>query len=433
MEKSFKPLMDIDFGKIVSEGAVNAKTTTGKELFEKYSGYMMNNSANCSVVNNFIKEANNYRYDSAIVEALDTISNTINENKFSWKLATAVEVVESNNSRYNSINRNACSQVRSLLENKEEDEVVRYVKSGALKNVMFVESLRQVVKQIYNDNASIIETSNFKISTPVSYTELKDDTLYFLSENRLFSINKEKELLEHAQPKSIGLSENFWFINSIINRGELTSDESYRFLIESKNVEYIVKEQGKVTKISEGKEVELTVDEMRENNRIFCSVMLPKQKMQLSEALEGIARLSESFDNVMQLDNVKFITTAQGKNLSICEGENAINVTLYPNAIVTGARVYGQSITKTFDKIHEAVDFVKQNTKVDLTNIYSDRIVKEAEESQYGDIENAKKAIQESAMAERRAKVEALTEKYKNDPAMLMVLSKIATELNALM
>lgn len=431
MEKCFKPLMDMDFGKIVSEGAVNAKTTTGKELFEKYSGFMMNHSVSISAVNQFVREANQHRYDSAIVEALDVIATIINNNKFSWQLSTAVEVVESNNSKYNSLNRSACSQVHDLLEGKNEEEVVKYVKSGALKNVMYVESLRKVVKQIYNDNAAIVETSNFKITTPVAFTETKDDTLFFLSENRVFSIDKNRDLKEHPQPKSIGLSESFWSINNIMSRGKL-EDDMFRFIIEGKNVEYQVKEQGKVTRISEGKAVELTVDEMRENNRIFCSVMVPRQKMMLSEDLENIAKLSEQFDNVLELDNVKFITTVQGKNLSVCEGENAVNVTLYPNSIVAGHRVYGQSATRTFDKIQEAIDFVSRNTRVDLTSLYSDRLVKEAEEDQYSDIETTKESIQKASIAERKTKVEELTEKYKNDPAMLMVLSKIATELNAL-
>ena len=59
-----KILAELEFGSIINE--VQAQTQTGAELINKYKAFLMANESTFALVNNFIKEAQNCRYDNGV-------------------------------------------------------------------------------------------------------------------------------------------------------------------------------------------------------------------------------------------------------------------------------------------------------------------------------------------------------------------------------
>ena len=143
-----KILAELEFNRILNEAG--AQTQTGAELINKFRVFLMSNEATCELVNAFIREAQNCRYDNGVNMVLEEVSNYILDNKTLWALASAVESVNRNTYSYNYLNRNAAKQVEKVLE-MEEDEAVKYIKAGALKNVMYCEAFRNIIQQVYKD------------------------------------------------------------------------------------------------------------------------------------------------------------------------------------------------------------------------------------------------------------------------------------------
>ena len=79
-----KILAELEFGSIINE--VQAQTQTGAELINKYKAFLMANESTFALVNNFIKEAQNCRYDNGVNYILERLSDYINLNKTSWAL-----------------------------------------------------------------------------------------------------------------------------------------------------------------------------------------------------------------------------------------------------------------------------------------------------------------------------------------------------------
>ena len=151
---------ELDFSSIIGESM--AQTQTGAELLSKYNSYLLVNEASCALVNSFVKEAALHTYDNGINEALTTVAEYINANKASWALATACESINANTASHNYINRNAAKQVEKLLE-MDETNVVKYVKNGALKNVMFCEAFRNIAKQIFKETPMVEAAADYVV------------------------------------------------------------------------------------------------------------------------------------------------------------------------------------------------------------------------------------------------------------------------------
>ena len=83
---------DLNFAQKLN--ACEAVTESGKECLKNYRGYCFNNYVTCGLVNNFIKEAQNYSYDSGMMSILESVKSYILENNISWKLASACEAIE---------------------------------------------------------------------------------------------------------------------------------------------------------------------------------------------------------------------------------------------------------------------------------------------------------------------------------------------------
>lgn len=420
--KTFDLLAKLDFGKIIAESIANNKTQTGRELLEKYSAICMKSAVSCGLVNNFLKEAKNYMYDEAVFEAVQKINQPLNENRVSWALATACESINANTSKYNYINRTAAEHVMDLLEGRGEEEVVNYIKAGALKSDMFCESIRNIVKQVYKDQTIVVETSNYTCVHPVSYVEINEGKTYFALGKRVFSMDEENNVNECHKGEA-NVSSKFAFLNEMLNSTSYDGKGAFTYTLKANNpIQYQISESGSITRIMNEKEETMTVEAFRENNRLFLMTVNPARRNDTARVLEGLAILAENFDSVVLVEEVSFFTTSRGKQFMIIEGANGINFT------VPGR----DGFTKNYTSIVEALNDIKTIVKLDLTNLYEDRINAEFEAKSAAEQAEVTESLEAAGLQERREKIAMLTEAYKNDPATLAVLSRIALELNEL-
>ena len=77
---TFKLLKDLNFAEKLN--AHEAVTESGKDFLKNYRGYMFQNAATCSIVNNFIKEAKAYAYDKGLMNILPPVTFPITSHNF---------------------------------------------------------------------------------------------------------------------------------------------------------------------------------------------------------------------------------------------------------------------------------------------------------------------------------------------------------------
>lgn len=408
-----KILAEMEFASIIS--GANAQTQTGAEMLNKYKAHVMANESSCALVNSFIKEASNCRYDNGVNETLSIVADYINQNKTSWALASACESINNNNKSYNYINRNAAKQVEKLLE-MNEDDVVKYIKAGALKNVMFCESFRNIAKQVYKDNPMVEATADYTKVTPISIIENVGDGVCFEVAGNLYKMGDDKTIQEANWNE---VSNTFKTISSLLESNMVEVD-SHTITVKAPNATYEISEADKVKKIGKEGANDFTIDQLRENNRLVLMTANPRHKNQLAGILEAVALVCENYDSIANMDNVSIYTTKNDKFVVIEAGVN-----LYATLLASNRH----SKWTVNENAIEALSFIKSKTNVTLSDNYS-KLVEEAvavaDEEEKTRIAEELKAQEQQSYKER---IEALTEKFKNDPVKLAVLSKLAQEL----
>lgn len=409
-----KTLAEMEFASIISEAT--AQTQTGAELINRYKSYVMSHDITHSLVNNFVREASNCRYDNGVVEALEIVADYINLNKTSWALASTCESLNANNSSYNYINKNfAVKQVEKLLE-MNEDDVVKYIKAGALKNVMFCEEFRNIAKQVYKDNPLVEATAEYVRRTPVSLVENVGDGVCFQVKGQLFKIADDKTIQE-AQAKEV--SNTFRIISQLLESQYVTIDE-HAIEVKLDNATYEVSESGNVKRIGKDGEKVMTVEQLRENNRLMLMTANPRFRNQLAGILESVALLVENYDSVVNLDNVAIYETKNDTFMVIESGTNIYSTLLRSN------RHPKWTIN---ENVIEALSFIKTKTNVTLNESYDEAVAKCMEEMDEEHHAKIEAELKEEKMNSYKERIEALTEKFKNDPVKMAVLSKLAQDI----
>lgn len=418
MNSVYKTLVKLDFPTILFEAS--AQTTTGQDLINKYKKACMMGETTCAMVNNFIREAKDFTYDSGVAEALGRVSDVLNANKYSWAISSACESIQANKSTYNYLARNAAEKVMPILE-MEEDEVVQYIKSGAFKSVMHVEQFRNIAKSIYKDQPIVEYIDNFKASRPISMVEDNEDVIFFEVLGNIYKI--QDKLLYEAKANEV--SDTFITISQLLESNMVSLDTvNETVTLNFGNKKYEVSNQDEVTLISGDNKKVMTASQLRENNNLYISA-LPNTASKYNQAavLEALAKLVENFDKVHVMDNV-YVIESQFDKFFIIENDGKAVV----KSIVSGHNV---RLNEAGD-ITEVLNTVKKQTKVDLTEKFSEAIGKNIRDAEETEAKQIQESLEESQNDQRRQKIAELTQRYKNDPAKLAVLSKIASELNAL-
>ena len=402
-------LADIDFQRIIGESM--AQTQTGAELLNKYKSFLLVNEASCTLINNFVKDAAQHTYDNGVNEALTEVAEYINDNKASWALASACESINSNKSSYNYINRNAAKQVEKLLE-MDEQNVVKYVKNGALKNVMFCEAFRNIAKQIFKETPMVEATAEYTKTTPVSFVESVGDGLCFAIEGKIYKIDDDKNITESTSNE---VSNTFRVIATILE-SNCTEIDGHSINVKAGNATYTISEENKV--VREGKE--MTTSELREHNRLVLMTANPRHRTQLAGLLEGIALIAENYEHIANMDNVSIYQTKNDKFIVI-EGADK----LYASLLASNRHPQWTINENAVD----ALSFIKTKTNVNISENYSDMVKNHIETVSEKEQETIKQELHEQELQSYKERIEILTEKFKNDPTKLAVLSNIAQEL----
>lgn len=427
MKTVFKPLAELDFANLLNESF--ADTNTGTALINKYRQYLMNNSSSCQTVNAFLAEAKQCMYDGGIARLANEIANTVNENKVSWQLATACEAINSNRSSYNYLNRNAAATVEKLLEQNEEN-VVKYIKAGALKNVMFCESFRNIANSVYTDKQTVI-TEEYTAVKPVSYVEENEGIRYFEVLGNIFCVENN----EIKESNASEVSGDFLTISRLLESNIANFDaNTEKLTVDMGNATYeiYVNEDGctKCTRTAKKKDKDVKNESitfsdeyaLREHNRLVVGATAYSQRKNVEESLEAIARAFEHFENFVLLDNTQIVESKNDKFVVI---ENADHALAY---LVRSNHNTGWKVNTT---IVEALDFIKKNTNLNIAKDYKKNIDEQIAKTEEESAKQIQESIKRDEFAARRNKIEMLTEKYKDDPATLAVLSKIAESLNS--
>lgn len=418
MTNSMKILAGLDFSTLIAEST--ASTATGSELLNKYKSYCMMKETSCGLVNGFIREAGNCRYDNGVAKVLETVADYISLNKTSWALATACENINSNAASYNYLNRNAAKQVESLLE-MDEENVVTYIKSGALKNVMFCEAFRNIAKQVFKDNPMVEATAEFTVSHPVSFTENVGDGFCFEVLGTLYKMDSDKNVQECSWKE---VSNTFRTISSLLE-SNLAQVSNGDIEISVGRFTYTVTEAGKCKKCKKNAdgtctESELTVDQLREDNNLIVKMADPRQRTRVAGILEALALMVENYDLVANLDVVSVYETKNDKFVVIEAGDNLYSTSIFSTR--------NPKWTVNED-IMKSIDFIKSKTNVSLNERYKEKIQEHVAKAAETEKENIQAELQKTTLESYKERIQALVEKFKDDPTKLAVLAKIAENM----
>lgn len=409
-----KILAEMDFGTII--GLSEATTATGSEILNKYKSHLMANESTCGLVNNFVREAAQCRYDNGVNKVLEAVADYIQCNKTSWALATACESILNNKSSYNYLNRNACKHVENLLEMQEED-VVKYIKAGALKNVMYCESFRNIAKQVFADQPIIESNAEFTTIHPVSLVENVGDGICFQIGGVVYKICENSLIMESSWNE---VSNTFKTISQLLESNISEIDQSM-ISVKVGAVEYQIVEEGKVIRIGKDNTLELTVEQLRDNNRLMVTATNPRHRNQMAATLEAIALTCENYNHVVNLDNVSIYCTNNDKFLIIESGENLYATLLNSN----------HSAKWTINEnVMDALSFIKTKTNVSLSENYKEMIEKHIETVSEEEKAQMEADLMTQEIQSYKDRIASLTEKFKNDPTKLAILSKLAQEVN---
>lgn len=405
-----KIIAEMGFGSIIGEST--SQTQTGSELLNKYKSHLMANESTCALVNNFVKEASMCMYDNGVNRVLEAVTDYIRSNKTSWALATACESIRSNNSSYNYLNLNACKQVEKLLE-MEEDDVVKYIKAGALKNVMYCEAFRNIAKQVFKDQPIVEAHVDYTIAHPISITEYMGDGVCFEVNGTLYKIDEDKNIMEANWSE---VSNTFKTITQLLE-SDITSVDNFEINVKVGNAEYIIKEENKVTRKGIDSTLEMTVEQLRDNNRLMINATNPRFKNQMAATLEAIALTCENYSHIVNMDNVSVYTTNRDKFVVIESGSNIYATLLNSN----------HSAKWTINEnVIDALSFIKTHANVNISEHYKETVEQHLEQSTIDEREQIEKNLQDQKTNSYKERIANLIEKFKNDPVKLAVLSKLA-------
>lgn len=402
----YKKLVDLGFSDLLFEA--KAQTNTGDNLLKNFRSYVMVNPTTCSVVNNFIKEAKKCLYDSGVNEVYSAVCEFINDNKYSWSLASVCE-----SSKKDYLTRNAIEKVQPLLEMNEND-IVAYIKSGALKSVMYNESFRNIARSVYRDQPILEYVDNYQSIHPISFVEKTEDNTFFEVLGNIYKINDDGV----CEAKRNEVSNDFIYISNLLESNLIKFDGDTLTLTLNENTKFEVNEQGKCTRTIKENKTELTIEQLRESNDLYLRTVANRK--QTATILECFAKIVENFDNIVILNNANIITTSNDK-FYLIEDANGSYI----------KSVYSKNNQKWDYKgnILECVNLAKKYAKVNLSNNYEDSIEEAVKETSDRESKMIKENLEREDVAKRKRKVEELTARYKNDPVRLQMLSKIANEL----
>ena len=168
-------------------------------------------------------------------------------------------------------------------------------------------------------------------------------------------------------------------------------------------------------------EKEMTVEQLREDNRLMVNATNPRFKNNMAAQLECLAQVVENYDLIVRLDNTSIIESKNDKFILV-ESESNIFATLLRST-------HNPKWTIS-ESAMKAVDFIKSKTRIDLSENYKEAIKKNISEVSAQEQEVMEQELKDKEIQDIKDRISVLVEKYKNDPAKLAVLSKLSENLS---
>ena len=188
---SVKLLKDLNFTEIIN--GTNAVTEAGKDMLSNYRGYVYSNPVSCTVVNNFVKEASNFGFDTGLSSILESVTKFISENNISWKLATACEYISNNFFTYNE-NIDIATKIHKSSKTKhnliiyKEDDIINEGKAGHIstKTKSRSDKLRKAAIDFYKTSAGHLKCCVCGFDFEETYGNLGKDYIQILWKISIF-------------------------------------------------------------------------------------------------------------------------------------------------------------------------------------------------------------------------------------------------------
>ena len=200
----------------------------------------------------------------------------------------------------------------------------------------------------------------------------------------------------------------------------MTSVDEDTITVKLDNATYSIKESGKVIRAGKEGEKEMTVAEMRDNNRLVLMTTNPRYRTHMAGVLESIALVAENYDMIANMDNAAIYMTKNDKFVVIESGNNLFATLLASN------RCAKWSIN---ENAVDALSFIKSKTNVSLGEKYNDLVAEHIEKVSEEEKDKIEQELKENERNSYRERIAALTEKFKNDPTKLAVLSQLAAQI----
>lgn len=402
---NLKLITNLNFAdKLNSTAAVSE---SGKEMLKAYKAHLFQNEVTYGLVNGFIREASQYGFDTGMMSILESVLKFVNENKISWKLASACESVLNNKSQYNYIARLGVNQVDSLLE-MNEAQVVQYIKAGALKNIQYIPEFRAICKEVYASNVVCEEvTPQYSLTNPVSYVKIEEGSTIFSIYNRTFKISEGK-----VEPFTCD-DALFNKVNSMLpsfTQVEEGLQFSWKSGIHSQESTFKVTENYILFKKGNFEETFESASKLKEFADTYARTLFMTEKQNFLSVCYNAATLFECMDKVAEVDFAKVLKSVDGSILSIIEAEDNVNMTVFKSSKAT-------PVSNNYQFMSEALADVKNLTNIDLKSVYETRLnedVKLQDPEAYVNLQEQLQAAKDAKIESRRKQIEVLAEQFKN-------------------
>lgn len=402
--------------------STNAVTESGAEFLKNYKAYLYQNEVTYGLVNGFIKEASKFSFDTGMMSILESVLKYVNENKISWKLASACESIANTKTAYNYIARLGASQVDNLLA-MNEAEVVQYIKAGALKNLQYIPEFRAITKEVYGSNIVAEKvTPEYTLTNPLSYVLLEGHDTIFQVLGKTYKIS-DGTIKEHVCE-----DEKFNAINSLLPNF-VAVDENLKYTwkvgMGSAPYEFTVSENYITLKKGNLEETFESGAKLCEYADTFARALTMNEKYGFLNICANISKVFEGMSNIAEVDYAKVLRSNNGSVCAIIEAADNVNMTVFKSYNC------GPSCTN-YEFMNEALADVKKVSGIDLKSVYETRLnedAKKADPESYNSIQEQLQAAKDAKIELRRQKIEMLAEQFKNDPTRIAILNSVAKEL----
>ena len=416
---SVKLLKDLNFADKIN--STNAVTEAGKEMLNNYRAYVYSKPVSHTVVNGFISEASNYSFDTGVSAILESINNFIKENNISWKLASVCESIQNNSSSYNYINKIGVQKIEKLLEMNEND-VISYIRAGALKDVQYIQEVRKVCKEVYKTNITEAKAINYSVVNPISYVLVNENKEQYFS-----VLGKTYSITDGKINEAICNDVKFARINSLLENFK-REEENITFEykgIHGETCKFTLNENGlTLTKGNSINEQFTEAPKFLEYCNMISRIMNVNEKMNFIRTANMVGEVFEAMDNIVILDCAKLMSCSNGTVCAIIEAKDNVNLTVF--------RSYNAGTScNNYEYVVEALNNVVKLTGVDLKFMFEERIDEDCNKNsgEMTEIKEQLEANKEAQYSIRKKKIAMLAEQYKNDPVRIALLNKVAKDL----